>query len=185
MTNNSLESLAKNVEALEESGHPPVHLWAPDHCGAIDIVIQHCGSWLHDGGEIKRESLVKLFASVLWFENGQHYLKTPVEKLSVTVETTPFLITQMSVAAVDTAEQTIQFTTSYGDTVTLDESHPLTLDKALLAGQDVPVVEVRYGMKGRLTRSVFEELVELGEYVTGESDYLKLVSSGVVIELLC
>jgi len=170
MSSNILESLAKNVG---DSSHPPVHLWNPEHCGAIDIVIQHDGSWLHEGSVIKREALVKLFSSVLWLEDSQYYLKTPVEKLSIKVETTPFLITQMAVEAAGTEQQKIVFTSSYGDVLVLGSEHSLHLDQHTIAGQDVPLLTVRYGMTGRLARSVFESLVELGEYIESDKgDYL-------------
>ncbi|PWQ97366.1 DUF1285 domain-containing protein [Leucothrix arctica] len=184
MTENILESLAKNVANMEDSNHPPVHLWSPEHCGEINIVIQHDGSWMHDGGLIKREALVRLFSSVLWLEDSQHYLKTPAEKLSITVETTPFLITQMAVKDAGTEQQKILFTSSYGDTVLLGSEHPLHLDKNIIQDQEVPLVMVRYGMMGRLARSVFESVVELGEFVESDKgDYLKVLSDGVVFEL--
>ena len=126
MPTNILDSLAKNVETAQESSHPPVHLWDPEHCGEINIVIQHDGSWLHDGSLIKRDALVRLFASVLWFEGSQYYLKTPVEKLSISVETTPFLITGMAVENGGTEQQQILFTSSYGDTVLLGSEHTLS-----------------------------------------------------------
>ena len=184
MTENILESLAKNVANMEDSNHPPVHLWNPEHCGEINIVIQHDGSWMHDGGLIKREALVRLFSSVLWLEDSKHYLKTPAEKLTITVETTPFLITKMDVENEGTEQQKILFTSSYGDTVLLGKEHPLHLDKHLIPDQEVPVVTVRYGMMGRLARSVYESLVELGEFVESDKgDYLRIVSDGEVFEL--
>ena len=184
MTQNILESLAKNVANMEDSNHPPVHLWNPEHCGDIDIVIKHDGSWIHDGGLIKREALVRLFSSVLWLEDSQHYLKTPAEKLTITVETTPFLITTMDVEHAGTEQQKILFTSSYGDTVLLGKEHPLHLDKNIIPDQDVPLIMVRYGMMGRLSRSVFESVVELGEFVeTEKGDYLRVVSDGMVFEL--
>ena len=184
MPNSILDTLAANVGEIAESNHPPVHLWTPEHCGDIDIVIQHDGSWLHEGSVIKRDALVKLFSSVLWLEGSQHYLQTPVEKLSISVETTPFLITQMHVEAVATEQQKIIFTSSYGDVLVLGNEHAIRLDKNIIAGQDVPLLTVRYGMMGRLTRAIFESLVELGEYVESDKgDYLRIVSDGVVFEL--
>ena len=176
----NLNALAEQLDQITETGHPPVHLWKPERQGDIDIIIKHDCSWIHEGGEIKREKLVKLFSSVLWFENGKHYLKTPAEQLEITVEATPFLITQMSVSRQGTPEQQIAFTSSYGDTVILGADHPLTLNKTLIADQEIPLVEVRYGMQGRLSRSVFNELVELGEHESSpEGDVLNIMSHGV------
>ena len=36
---------------------PPVHLWNPEHCGEIDIVIQADGVWMHEGSPIGRADL--------------------------------------------------------------------------------------------------------------------------------
>ena len=175
-----LTALAEELDKITETGHPPVHLWKPERQGDIDIVIKHDCSWIHEGGEIKREKLVNLFSSVLWFEDGGHYLKTPAEQLKITVETTPFLITQMSVSQQGTEEQEIAFTTSYGDTIILGADHPLTLSKTLIADQEIPLVEVRYGMQGRLSRSVFSELVELGEHTSSaDGDMVTFLSNGI------
>lgn len=176
----NLTALADTLEQITETGHPPVHLWNPERKGDIDIIIKHDCSWIHEGGEIKREALVKLFSTVLWFENGEHYLKTPAEQLKITVETTPFLITNMSVSKQGTPDQQIAFTTSYGDTVILGDDHPLNLNKSLVPDQEIPIVEVRYGMQGRLSRSVFTELVELGEHQEStDGDVLNIRSGGV------
>ncbi|MGB1311611.1 MAG: DUF1285 domain-containing protein [Leucothrix sp.] len=181
----TLDALVSDLGPLTASGHPPVHLWQPKHQGEIDIVIQRDGSWLHEGGLIKREALVKLFSSVLWFEDGQHYLKTPVEQMEITVETTPFLMTQLAVQNPQTPEQTLVLTSSYGDVVVLGEDNPLWIDKTVIAGQEVPLVGVRYGMAGRLTSSILHELAELGEVVSGdEGECLRLLSGGAAFDLL-
>ena len=180
----SLESLANDLKPLTASGHPPVHLWQPKHQGDIDIVIQRDGSWLHEGGLIKRAALVKLFSSVLWYEDGRYYLKTPVEKMKITVEATPFLMTQLTVQNSGTSTQEIVLTSSYGDVVVLGENNKLWIDRTVIAEQEVPLVEVRYGMAGRLTSSLLHELADLGEVVSGDKgDCLRLVSSGYTFDL--
>ena len=180
----NLNTLAEQLDQITETGHPPVHLWKPERQGDIDIIIKHDCSWIHEGGEIKREKLVKLFSSVLWFENGKHYLKTPAEQLSITVETTPFLMTHMSVSQQGRPEQQIAFTSSYGDTIILGSDHPLTLSKTLITDQEIPLVEVRYGMQGRLSRSVFTELVGLGEHTSSPDGEVLNIRSGGVDNLL-
>lgn len=181
---NNLNDLADKLGNITETGHPPVHLWNSERKGDIDITIQHDCGWVHEGGLIKRDALIKLFSSVLWFENGEHYLKTPAEQLKITIETTPFLITSMEVTHKGAAEQQIAFTTSYGDVVIMSAEHPLTTDKALIADQEVPLIEVRYGMFGRLSRSVFNELVELGELTSSaEGESLIFLSNGFTSSL--
>ena len=180
----SLDTLQQQLEPIKDSGHAPVHLWHPEHHGKVDIVIHHDGSWTHEGGPIKREALVRLFASVLWYENGEYYLKTPAEQMQITVETTPFLITQMTVQAQGTPEQTIVFTSSYNDTVVLGPEHDLWLDKTVIPGQEVPLVGMRYEMCARLVRSVYLELIELGELVSdNQRESLRLMSAGKAFQL--
>jgi len=168
----NLETLSKQLDPLTDTTHPPVHLWTPEHIGDIDIVIRHDGQWLHEGELIQREALVKLFAGILWFEQGQYYLKTPAEQLKISVETTAFLITSMEVLDAGTDTQQIVFYTHYGDRITLSEKHSLFLDTQLIPNQEVPLLNVRYHMNARLSRSVFNELIEYGEHLSdshGES----------------
>ena len=180
----TLDILVSELEPVTASGHPPVHLWNPERKGEIDIIIQYDGSWLHEGGLIKRQALVNLFSSVLWFEDGEHYLKTPAEQLKITVETTPFLMTQLSVENSGTPEQTIILTSSYDDVIILGEDNPLWIDQSVISGQEVPLVGIRYGMAGRLTSSMLHELVNLGEVVSdNNSEYLRLISRGFTFDL--
>jgi len=180
----TLDTLVSELEPISASGHPPVHLWKPERKGEIDIIIQHDGSWLHEGGMIKRQSLVNLFSSVLWFEEGEHYLKTPAEQLKITVETTPFLMTKLSVQNPGTPEQTIILNSSYDDVIILGEDNPLWIDHSVISEQEVPLVGIRYEMAGRLTSSMLHELVDLGEVVSdNNSDYLRLISNGTTFDL--
>ena len=49
------------------------------------------GTWFHMGTPITRPAMVRLFSTVLRRESdGSHVLVTPVEKLSIEVEVTPF-----------------------------------------------------------------------------------------------
>ncbi|MGY0624014.1 MAG: DUF1285 domain-containing protein, partial [Paraglaciecola chathamensis] len=73
---------------------PPVDKWNPDFCGDMELVIKHDGSWFYMGTPIGRKALVKLFASVLKKEGEAYFLVTPVEKLGITVEDVPYVITQ-------------------------------------------------------------------------------------------
>ena len=180
----TLESLAIDLKLLTASGHPPVHLWRPKHQGEIDIVIQRDGSWLHEGGLIKREALVKLFASVLWYEDGQHYLKTPAEQMKITVEATPFLVTQLTVQNPNTSKQELVLTSSYGDVIIVGEDNPLWIDQSIIEGQEVPLVGIRYGMVGRLTSSILHELADLGEVISDDKGgYLRLISGSYTVDL--
>ena len=89
-----------DIEALlrDQRGAPPIDKWHPELSGDIDIVIKSDGRWIHEGGEIKRHKLVKLFASILRREDDdEYYLVTPVEKWRVTVEDLPLQIIDFEV----------------------------------------------------------------------------------------
>jgi len=60
-----LENVMAAAKQAPGRGLPPVHLWNPDHCGEIDIVIRKDGVWFHEGTPIGREALVRLFSTVL------------------------------------------------------------------------------------------------------------------------
>jgi hypothetical protein len=105
-----LETLAEQVAVRRDIDSPPLHLWHPEFSGEIPIRINTQGTWYHDGSEIKRESLVRLFASILRREDdGEYYLVTPSEKWRVVVESHPLLVTDievLEVAGVRTLEAT-------------------------------------------------------------------------------
>jgi hypothetical protein len=65
--------------------------WNPSREGEIDIRIEADGNWYHEGKRFRRESLVRLFASVLRREPGGYYLVTPAEKLRIEVDDAPFV----------------------------------------------------------------------------------------------
>jgi len=151
-----LESIAK--AASETRGPPPVHLWNPTHCGDIDIVIRRDGLWMHEGTPIGRESLVRLFSTVLRLDPDGFHLVTPVEKLRITVEDAPFLAVR-----VDPAGDVLRFTTNVGDVVEAGPDHALRVDTDPDTGEPAPYLHVRRGLEARLTRPVFYELVELAQ----------------------
>jgi hypothetical protein len=162
-----LQEIAAQIEAKAQ---PPVHLWKPEEVGTIDIRIDSNGFWFHQGEPILREKLVALFASILWYENGQYYLVTPAEKLAIEVEDTPFLIHQMErvddqwVAVTNTHEQVI-----------IGDQNPVTLRQ--YQGHWLPYVNVRYNLWARLNRSVYYQWVtEAMELAGDDSDELWLQS---------
>jgi hypothetical protein len=155
--------MARGLEALSETlgrqrSLPPVHLWNPEHCGEIDIVIRRDGSWRHEGAPIQREALVRLFSTVLRKDPDGFYLVTPVEKLKITVEDAPFIA-----VAVERDGEVLRFTTNVGDVVEAGAANPLRVETDPETGEPAPYVEVRRGLEARLSRPVFYELVEMGE----------------------
>ena len=155
----SLTALGEYVNTSELSPHPPVEQWRPQHHGQIAITILADGSWVHEGGVIHREGLVKLFTRILWFEDGQHYLKTPVEQLQIQVEDAPFFMTTLAVMDVGTPRQQLVFSSRYGEVVVAGSEHRLWLE-ADAQGNPLPYIGMRYGMRGKLSRSVFYQLAQ-------------------------
>lgn len=137
---------------------PPVHLWNPPHCGAIDIRIRRDGAWIHEGTPIGRPSLVRLFSTVLRKDPDGFCLVTPAEKLTITVEDAPFVAVR-----VDRVGPALRFLTNVGDTVEAGPDHPLRVETDPETDAPAPYVHVRGGLEARLSRPVFYELAEMAE----------------------
>lgn len=134
-------------------GPAPVHLWNPPYCGEMDMEIRADGTWFHEGSPIGRPNMVRMFANILKFEDGRHYLVTPVEKIGIKVEDAPFIAVD-----VDMTDDAAVFTTNIGDTARLDADHPLTLSGTM--DEPRPYVEIRGGLLARIDRKSFYRLAE-------------------------
>lgn len=163
-----MQSLSDLMAALgggAEAVKPPVHLWNPTRCGDIGMEILADGSWLHEGQPIRREALVRLFASILRKDPDGYWLVTPAEKVSVKVQDAPFLAVRAERVGEGRAQQ-IAFVTNVGDAVPLDGEHPLRLATAQ-NGEPRPYVRVRGGpgsaLEALLVRRAFYDLVDWGE----------------------
>ncbi len=129
-------------------------------CGDIGLKIGHDGTWYYQGGAIGRKGLVKLFASVLRLEDdGRYYLVTPVEKVPIAVETTPFIAVEMRREGQGKG-QSLTFRSNVDDIVTAGPDHPLGFQPGP-GGSLIPFIVVRDGLKARLARPVYYELAAL------------------------
>ena len=131
----------------------------------FDIRIANDGRWFHEGDEIRRIEMVKLFASVLMQDKtGDYWLVTPVEKGRITVDDAPFVVSEMSfVSGADPQSNEIQFRTNLDETIALDAEHPISL-LSVNDLQDLrPYVEVRDGLLARLSRPVYYQLAKHAE----------------------
>ena len=168
---------------------PPLEKWHPEQVDDMDLVIKANGEWWHEGGQMTRESLVSLFATILWKEenNGvaEYFLKTPVQKLRIQVEDAPLLINDVGI--VDEANNSwLEFTTTTGDVVRLDDEHPITLRAYSLDGttddqSDVqvrPYMPVRNGLTALIGRNVFYHLTEIGELTEQRGETILTLQSG-------
>ena len=154
-----------------QRGKPPIHKWHPDLSGDIDIVIESDGRWVHEGGEIKRHELVKLFASILRREDdGEYYLVTPVEKWRIRVEDLP-----LQIIDAETAPDRMAVLTNVDGWHILGEQVPLVVETDAATGEPRPRVELNHGLSARVGRAVFYRLVE---QATEENGQLWLQSQG-------
>ena len=158
-------------------GLPPVHLWHPEHCGDIAIVIRADGVWMHEGSPIGRPELVRLFSTVLRLDPDGYHLVTPVEKLRITVEDLPF-----RAVAVERDGGDLSFTTDVGDVVTAGPDHAIVVETNVDTGEPSPRLHVRAGLQARIARPVFYQLVEIAEPADG---CLVVRSGGVAFPLGC
>jgi hypothetical protein len=153
--------LDKVIAAAKQApgrGLPPVHLWNPTHCGEIDIVIRKDGRWFHEGGEISREALVRLFSTILRKDPDGFHLVTPAEKLRITVEDAPFVATR-----VDRIGGALVFQTNVGDEVEAGPDHAIRVEVDPATGEPRPYLHVRRGLDALISRPVFYELVEMAD----------------------
>ena len=135
--------------------------WAVEQ--QLNIKIASDGRWFHEGREIHRKALVKLFSSVLRRDSdGVFWLETPVEKGRIEVDDAPFIATKLTVEHTDDAvlntDLVLYFTTNVGDCVPLDAAHPLQMQPSPDGFGMRPYIEVRDGLFAKLSRPVYYEL---------------------------
>ncbi len=156
-----LESLMAAVQAAGGRGPAPVHLWNPPDCGDMDLRIARDGSWHYMGSPITRPALVRLFASVLTREGERFVLKTPAEKIGITVDDAPFLAVDLAVE--ESADgPVVVFRTNLDELVRCGQGHGLRFVPGDAPGSFTPYVEVRPGLEARLTRATYLELMAFG-----------------------
>lgn len=156
-------SLDEVAEHLAQHKLPPVDQWHPERSGEIDIVIKGDGRWIHEGGEIKRPAMVKLFSTILRREaDGGYVLVTPAERLAITVEDLPFRAVEMKSEGEGAARKLI-FRLNSDDLVIAGPEHPLSFGTD--ADTPDPRLHVRgtigQGLEARIDRALYYELVEM------------------------
>ncbi|MGE3769618.1 MAG: DUF1285 domain-containing protein [Bdellovibrionales bacterium] len=115
--------------------------------------ISRDGTWWHGDQKIQRHELVRLFASILTRDtDGSYWLSNPAERCRVNVEDVPYVIEAASFSG-----DTVTMASSLGEKVVLSKEHPLVMRGG------VPYVMVRGGCEGRVSTSVYYELVKHGE----------------------
>ncbi len=157
----SSDALNDIIKQIKDKKHPPVHLWNPDFCGELDIRIARDGTWYYLNSPIGRKRLVKLFSTVLRYDDdGRYYLVTPAEKIGIIVDDAPFVAVQMYVEG-SGKDQVLSFRTQVDEYVVVDKEHPIRMAFEETSGEPSPYVMVRSNLEALIVRSVFYDLVEL------------------------
>jgi uncharacterized protein len=167
-------SLTDVAQALAKKRLPPVEQWNPAHCGHSDMRIARDGTWYHQGSPIGRETMMRLFSSILRREEDGHYvLVTPAEKLDIDVEDVPFIAVELKSESEGKARR-LAFRLNTGDLVVAGPANALRF--AENADGPMPYLHVRGGMDARIARPVYYELANLA--LDEAADPLGLWSDG-------
>jgi hypothetical protein len=169
---------------------PPVASWQPEIELTIDIRIDSEGQWFHEGTAFEREDLMRLFASILRFENNQYYLVTPREKFRIEVADVPFVINSIrhdgdKLFLVTQCEDVVELgaeLTDGAEEAEKESGWQLREYQSI----EIPYLRVRENLYARLSRSVFYQLIELAleqkpdavEASEGSDDCLVLMVNG-------
>lgn len=201
----ALSQYFKSAPSIREGrAIPPLENWHPEQVTDMDLTIKANGEWWHEGGHMTRQSLVSLFATILWKEenNGavEYFLKTPVQKLRIHVEDAPLLINDVGIVE-EQGESWLEFTTTTGDVVRLDDEHPISLRTYTMKDSDDnshfdksknrednestesstqirPYMMVRNGLEALIGRNAFYHLTEIGELTEREGETILTLQSG-------
>ena len=202
---NNVDALSQYLKSTagtrEGRAIPPLEKWHPKDMADMDLTIRANGEWWHEGGHMTRESLVSLFATILWKEdnNGaiEYFLKTPVQKIRIQVEDAPLLINDVGIVKENDISW-LEFTTTTGDVVRLDNEHPITLKayqpkrhdstENISASGDAqgmsteaqvrPYMPVRNGLNALIGRNTFYHLAEIGELTEDNGTTILTLQSG-------
>lgn len=204
----ALSQYFKSAAGIREGrAIPPLEKWHPEQVEDMDLTIKANGEWWHEGVHMTRQSLVNLFATILWKEENEgkveYFLKTPVQKLRIQVEDAPLLINDVGIVDEDD-KRWLEFTTTTGDVVRLDDEHTISLrayipeddtsninasniydndkneeNKPLESDTQVrPYMMVRNNLHALIGRNSFYHLTEIGELTERGGETILTLQSG-------
>lgn len=167
-------SLAEIAELVDARQLPPLDKWSPQVVGDSEMRIAADGRWYHQDGEIRRPAMIRAFSSLLMRDaDGQHWLVTPTQKLSIAVEDAAFV-------AVDVRQDgdALAFLLNSDDLVIAGPDHPIHAE----GDAETPAIylDVRHGTRARLNRSTWAQLAEIAIAGNGAS----VSSRGVTFPLI-
>lgn len=161
----TLQTIAKKAGRNFDS--PPLHLWHPPLSGDIDIQIDKEGKWTHDGAPIERESIVRLFASLLRREDDdEYYLVTPGEKWRIRVDVLPLIVTDVEQVQEAPGKAFLQLTLNTGKKVSVDSEHSLYLEQAM---ENIAAVKLPHGLAALFSRNAWYRLVDMAQIEEGRA----------------
>ena len=176
----SLEAITSQLSAKEITSKnkiPPVEDWNPEYCGEMNLQIKTNGDWFYNGTIFKRANLVRLLASVLKMEGDDYYLVTPVEKIKITVDDAPFVLTEWHWQ--DDSQTNMIVSNNIGDEFILDVQHPLSANDA----GELYVI-VRRNLMAKVHRNVYYQWIDLAKEVsTKNGTELMFISAGCEFSL--
>jgi uncharacterized protein len=152
-------SLVEIAQMAKDQRLPPVAQWNPPLTGHSKMRITRDGRWYHDGTLITRETMVRLFSSILRKEpDGSYVVVTPIEKQTVDVEDAPFVAVEAKTSGAG-KDRMIAFRLNTGDLITVDDIHPIQVMER--NGEPAPYIAARGGMDALIARQVYYELANL------------------------
>ncbi|WP_114324924.1 DUF1285 domain-containing protein [Candidatus Colwellia aromaticivorans] len=176
----SLEAITNQLSSKgisSKSKIPPVEDWNPEYCGEMDLQIKSNGDWFYTGTIFKRAKLVKLLASVLKMEGDEYYLVTPVEKIKITVEDAPFVLTEWYWH--DESQTTMCVKNNVGDEFVLDAQHPISANEV----GELYVI-VRRNLLAKIHRNIYYQWIDIAKEVqTKNGTELVFISAGCEFSL--
>lgn len=150
----------------------PVELDGRNYCGELDIRIDRNGAWYYNGTPVGRKEMVCLFASILQrADDGAYWLVSPTEMGRIEVEDAPLIVTEMFTTGAG-EDMTISFNTNVDQVITVSEDTPLLMMTSPVTGELTPYVILPGNIEARLARSIYYDLVELGEIMDLDDEHV-------------
>lgn len=173
-------SLADIAALAEQRKLPPVEQWNPEHSSDSKMQILPDGRWFHDGGEIKRASMVRAFSSLLRKDSDGYWLVTPYEKQSIIVEDAPFVAVELKSEG-NGKDRTIFMRLNVDEIVVIGPQNTISI-RPSPEGDHIPYIEVRNDLMAKCTRAVTYDLYEIA-IEESETDDIGLWSGGSYFSL--
>ncbi len=175
----ALSRLLVGADGKAPKSLPPLEKWNPPYCGEMDLFIKSNGEWWHEGIRMTREPLVKLFATVLWREGDEYFLKTPAEKIKIRVEDAPLLVVDVE-QIFDEGRSYIRCTTKTGDMVIADIEHPIEMRAFDHDGvaEMRPYIRIRRNLDALIHRNAFYHLINWSTEQALQAGQAMVLNSG-------